>query len=55
VPDGEEGVADVRALLAIEAAAKSGQPQKVETPERGRHPDQDCVRVLPRTERRLLV
>ncbi|RZW12517.1 MAG: Gfo/Idh/MocA family oxidoreductase [Rhodobacteraceae bacterium] len=55
VPDGEEGLADVRALLAIEAAAKSGRTQSVSTPERDRHPDQDCVRVLPRTERRLVL
>lgn len=55
VPDGEEGLADVRALLAIEAAAKSGQAQKVDTPQRDNHPDADCVRVLPRTERRLVL
>lgn len=54
-PDGEEGLADVRALLAIEAAAKSGQAQKVDTPQRDNHPDADCVRVLPRTERRLVL
>lgn len=55
VPDGEEGLADVRALLAIEAAAKSGQAQKVDTPQRDNHPDADCLRVLPRTERRLVL
>jgi predicted dehydrogenase len=55
VPDGEEGLADVRALLAIEAAAKTGQPQRVDTPNRDNHPDQACVRVLPRTDRRLVL
>lgn len=54
VPDGEEGLADVRALLAIEAAAKTGLAQRVETPERGRHPDATTVRALPRTDRRLV-
>ncbi len=54
VPDGEEGLADVRALLAIEAAAKTGQAQAIETPVRDNHPTSDCVRVVPRTERRLV-
>lgn len=54
VPNGVEGLADVRALLAIEAAAKTGQPQKISTPERDRHPSQDTVRVVPRTDRRLV-
>ena len=55
VPDGEEGLADVRALLAIEAAAKTGQAQSVDSPNRDNHPDQDCVRILPRTDRRLVL
>lgn len=55
VADGEEGLADVRALLAIEAAAKTGQPQKVQTPERDNHPTADCVRILPRNDRRLVL
>lgn len=55
VPDGEEGLADVRALLAIEEAAKSGLAQTVDTPARDRHPDQSCVRCLPRTDRRLVL
>jgi predicted dehydrogenase len=55
VPDGEEGLADVRALLAIEAAAITGQPKKVGTPARDNHPTQDCVRILPRTDRRLVL
>ncbi len=54
VPDGEEGLADVRALLAIEAAAKTGQPQSITTPYRNRHPSSETVRIVPRTERRLV-
>lgn len=54
VPDGEEGLADVRALLAIEAAAKTGQPQPIATPTRDVHPSRDTVRIVPRTERRLV-
>lgn len=54
VADGEEGLADVRALLAIEAAAKTGIPQKVDTPARDNHPGQKNVRILPRTDRRLV-
>ena len=55
VPDGEEGLADVRALLAIEAAAKTGQPQAIDTPARDNHPHQGTVRIVPRTERRLVL
>ncbi|MEM6386563.1 MAG: Gfo/Idh/MocA family oxidoreductase [Pseudomonadota bacterium] len=53
-PDGEEGLADVRALLAIEAAAKTGVAQAITTPERDVHPTQSNVRVVPRTDRRLV-
>jgi len=55
VPDGAEAVADVTALLAIEAAAKTGVPQRIETPERGRHPTPETVRIVPRTEKRLVL
>lgn len=54
IPDGREGLADVRALLAIEAAAKTGQPQNIRTESRDRHPNADTVRIVPRTERRLV-
>ena len=54
VPDGAEGLADVRALLAIEEAAKTGLAQMVEPSGAIRHPDQDCVRILHRTDRRLV-
>ncbi|WP_343081634.1 Gfo/Idh/MocA family oxidoreductase [Ostreiculturibacter nitratireducens] len=53
--DGSEGLADVRAMLAIERAAATGQPQRIETPPRPRHPAQDTIRLVPRTDRRLLL
>jgi predicted dehydrogenase len=53
IADGEEGLADLRALLAIEAAAKSGLPQAISTPQRNRHPTEDIVRTVRHTERRL--
>jgi predicted dehydrogenase len=52
-PDGGEGLADVRALLAIERAANTGQPQKIETPARQVRPTVDMIRILPTTGRRL--
>lgn len=55
VPDGHEGLADVRALLAIEAAARTGQPQTIEgTAYRG-GPSADMVRMIERTDRRLVL
>lgn len=54
VPDGEEGLADVRALLAIEAAAKTGQAQDIRSPERDNRPSENTVRIVPRTDRRLV-
>lgn len=53
--DGEEGLADMRALIAIEAAARTGQPQPIDTPPRPRHPSPDMVRMIPITAHRLLV
>lgn len=53
-PDGYEGLADVRALLAIEEAARTGMPQRINTPPRPRHPSRDMVRYIPRTDRRLV-
>lgn len=52
--DGEEGLADLRALVAIEAAALTGQPQTITSPPRTRHPTPDMVRVTPVTDRRLV-
>ncbi len=54
VNDGEEGLADVRAMRAIEAAACTGQPQKIDTAARPAHPSSDTVRIVPRTDRRLV-
>ena len=53
--DGGEGLADVRALLAIEQAAVTGLAQKIATPPRPTHPTPDMVRMIPRTDRRLLL
>ncbi len=53
--DGAEGLADVRALLAIEASAKTGQPQKIEPTEILARPSATTVRVIPRTDRRLVL
>ena len=54
-PDGAEGLADVRALLAIEAAAKTGELQKVSAPPRDRFPSEDMVRLIDRTDHRLVL
>jgi predicted dehydrogenase len=50
----EEGLADLRALIAIEKAALTGQPQTIASPPRARHPTPDMVRVKPVTDRRLV-
>lgn len=53
--DGAEGLADMRALLAIEAAAKTGLPQPIHSPARPRHPTPDMLRMIPTTTHRLLL
>lgn len=53
--DGEEGLADMRALLAIEAAARTGKPQAIASPPRPRHPTPDMLRLTPVTTHRLLL
>lgn len=53
--DGEEGLADMRALLAIEKACLTGLPQRISTPPRPRHPTPDMVRLAPVTDHRLLL
>lgn len=55
MPDGAEGLADVRALLAIEAASKTGQAQRIEGPPMKASPDPSMVRNVPRTDRRLVL
>lgn len=52
--DGEEGLADMRALLAIERAAQTGTAQKISSPPRPSHPTPDMVRMIPVTDRRLV-
>jgi predicted dehydrogenase len=53
--DGEEGLADVRALMAIERAVSTGQPQQISSPPRVRHPTPDMVRQPAPTDRRLVL
>ena len=52
--DGEEGLADMRALIAIEKACLTGQPQPIVSPPRPRHPTPDMVRQAAATDRRLV-
>lgn len=53
--DGAEGLADMHILLAIEAAAKTGEAQIINLPPRPRHPTPDMVRMAPVTTHRLLL
>ncbi len=52
--DGGDGLNDVRAMLAIEAAARTGQPQKIVSAPRPSHPTLDMARSFPHAERRLV-
>ncbi|AGS26514.1 Gfo/Idh/MocA family protein [Rhizobium etli] len=54
-PDGEEGLADLKVLIAIEQSMRAGAPQPVSNPTRPGHPDLSMVRRLPTTTRRLLL
>jgi predicted dehydrogenase len=54
-PDGEEGLADVRVMLAIEEAIRSGRPQQLPAAVRPRHPAKDQLRlVAPAREKQLI-
>lgn len=53
--DGEEGLADMRVLIALETAARTGKPQPIHSPPRPRHPTPDMARPVPVTDRRLLL
>jgi len=52
--DGDEGLADLRALIAIERALATGKAQPITSPARPRHPTPDMVRLTPPTDRRLV-
>ena len=52
--DGYEGLADVKALLAIECAAATGMSQRIDTPPRPAHPTLEMGQSLPITDRRLV-
>jgi len=53
--DGEEGLADVVIMCALEEAARTGRPQPVSLPPRSRRPGADTLRPFPYAQRRLLV
>jgi predicted dehydrogenase len=53
--DGEEGLADLRVLLAIEESYKTGRPQRLSSPERSRHPVAGMVRAISAAGRRVMV
>src|SRR2546430_1207281 len=53
--DGDEGLADMRALIAIERAASTGIPQAISAQPRSRRPTPEMVRLTPITERRLVL
>lgn len=53
--DGEEGLADMVGLLAIEEAVRKGGTVLVDLPPRPRHPDASCARSFAPTTRRLLL
>lgn len=53
--DGEEGLADVRILLAIEEAARSETAQQLNLEPRPRHPVTEMVRTIEPTHRRLVL
>ncbi|WP_431324785.1 Gfo/Idh/MocA family protein [Rhizobium sp. YTU87027] len=54
-PDGEEGLADLTVLLAIERSLQTGRPQKVRSSPRKRHPVSEMIRKIPTTNKRLLL
>ena len=53
--DGEEGMADMCALLAIEESIRTGANVAVHSPARGRHPDATLRRNFAPTIKRLLI
>jgi predicted dehydrogenase len=53
--DGGEGLADVRIMLAIEKAAKTGTVQKISNLIRPAYTSRDLLRVMPTTAHRLVL
>lgn len=53
--DGGEGLNDVRAMLAIEAAANTGLPQKIANAARPQHPVPGMARHFPYAQKRLML
>lgn len=53
--DGEDGLADVVIMRAIEAAARTGVTQKISLPAKKRYPTPDMARPFPHATRQLLV
>lgn len=53
--DGEEGLADMRVMIAIEEAVRTGRMQPIQSPARPRHPTPDIARSISRNDRRLLI
>lgn len=53
--DGEEGMADMRVLLAIEESVRTRANVAVRTPARSRHPDATLLRSFAPTTKRLLI
>lgn len=53
--DGAEGLADVRALRAIEEAAKTGRVVKIGGTERNQRPNREMIRKVATTNRRLVL
>ncbi|WP_085318350.1 Gfo/Idh/MocA family protein [Derxia lacustris] len=54
-PDGQEGLADVRVIAAIERALSTGRPQQLEPLERTRRPQAEQRMTLPPVEQPELV
>lgn len=55
VANGQEGLIDVKIMLAIERAVDTGMPQALDIPIHTRHPSLDTARSIKRTQRRLLL
>jgi predicted dehydrogenase len=54
-PDGEDGLADMMVMLAIEAAAATGQSQKLNIPARPAYASLDNLRSFPPVTHRLVL